>query len=251
MSRQNIYDNEAFFEGYHALRADADSPNHIEEKPALSALLGDVRGKRILDLGCGYGDDCAAFFRLGAAEVIGIDISIRMIDFARKQNPAENIEYLVMAIEDMNRLHGPFDIVVSSLAVHYVEDFTGLATQVFSLLSSDGIFLFSQEHPLTTAPIEGAQWVRKPDGSVDHYRLTDYSRSGKRAVSWLVDGVVKYHRTFSDLVNGLSAAGFIIAETSEPSAPEEVIRRLPRYGKTLHKPDFLLVKAYKPGFPII
>jgi hypothetical protein len=124
-------------------------------------------------------------------------------------------------------------------------DFNKLAKDVYSLLNDNGIFVFSQEHPLTTAPIAGVKWIKDNDGHVSHYCLTDYMRSGERNVSWFVDEIKKYHRTFSELLNGLILAGFKIEEVSEPVPGEETIKRLPHYKKDLHKPDFLIVKARK------
>lgn len=66
-----------------------------------------------------------------------------------------------------------------------------------------GYFIFSQEHPLTTASISGTSWAKDENGNVLHYKLTDYSRCGKRSTTWIVDGVEKYHRTFSKIINSL------------------------------------------------
>ena len=58
MAQQNIYDNEIFFEGYKKLRENTASANVLFEIPALLSLLPDLEGKRVLDLGCGYGEHC-------------------------------------------------------------------------------------------------------------------------------------------------------------------------------------------------
>lgn len=245
MSKQNIYDNETFFSGYFKLRENNDSANNLEEKPAIFSMLGDVNGKSIIDLGCGYGENCRAFSEMGAERIVGIDLSQKMLEIAKKENHAQNIQYLNMPMENIKSLSDKFDIAVSSLALHYIKDYDKLINDVCSLLKPGGIFLFSQEHPLTTAPIDGAKWIKNEDGSVDHYRLTDYTRAGERTVSWFIDGVVKYHRTFSQLINGLVRSGFVILEMEEPVASPETIRRLPQYGKDLHKPNFLMIKAKK------
>ena len=245
MSKQNIYDNDLFFDGYYRLRKNQDSANNLEEKPALFSMLPCLKGKKIIDLGCGYGENCKAFADMGAEQIVGIDISKKMLAIARKEHHAANIEYRNMPMEDLRFDGWEFDVAVSSLAIHYVRDFEEIAKNVYSILAEGGLFIFSQEHPLTTAPISGAQWVTDADGNLDHYRLTDYARSGKRSVSWLVDGVIKYHRTFSDLLNALITAGFIIEETREPVPTWETVNRLPHYAKDLHKPNFLIIKAKK------
>lgn len=110
----------------------------------------------------------------------------------------------------------PFDVVFSSLAVHYVRDFLKLCADVFSLLTPGGFFIFSQENPLTTAPSADEIWTRDETGKVLYYNLSEYSVSGKRTIRWFVDGVIKYHRTFSDIVNALAGAGFVITAMREP-----------------------------------
>ena len=183
---------------------------------------------------------------MGARSVTGTDISEKMLAVAQQESTGESIRYLHMPMEDISALMlERFDIIVSSLAIHYVEDFERLARDIYSLLTEGGLFLFSQEHPLTTAPKEGVRWLRSASGETEGYVLTDYAQPGKRCVSWMAGGVIKYHRTFSDILNGLCRAGFRIEELREPLPPEDALSRLPSLKKEAHKPNFLLVKAYK------
>lgn len=227
------------------MRANADSTNNLEEKPAIFSMIGNMEHKSILDLGCGYGENCKMFSDNLALFIVGIDISEKMLNVAKSENNAKNIKYFNMCMEDISSLNNKFDIVVSSLALHYVKDFNKLVKDIFSLMNDGGIFVFSQEHPLTTAPINGANWIKNENGIVDHYRLTDYSKSGDRKVSWFVDGVIKYHRTFSDIINGLILAGFIIDTVDEPIPTKDMIKKSPNYENNLHKPNFLIIKARK------
>lgn len=85
MSKQNIYDNEIFFEGYKSIRQKKENANILFEKPALFSLLPDLKGKQILDLGCGYGENCMEFVKMGASKVVGVDISKKMLEVAKKR----------------------------------------------------------------------------------------------------------------------------------------------------------------------
>ncbi len=245
MTDQNIYDDPTFFDGYRALRENPYSANELIEKPALFALAPDLRGKRVLDMGCGYGENCREFARRGAAEVLGIDISEKMLAVAEAENDCANVRFQRHSMSDLAQLEGTFDVIFSSLAMHYIEDFPALARAAADHLTAGGYLIFSQEHPLTTAVLDGTYWEKDADGNVLHYRLTGYGIPGERQVHWFVDGVRKYHRTFSDLINALTAAGFVIEAASEPLPSEEIIRNHPRYRNDLHKPDFLLIKARK------
>ncbi|MBQ8257920.1 MAG: methyltransferase domain-containing protein [Clostridia bacterium] len=240
---QNIFDNKDFFDGYKKIRSNEYSANNLEEKPALFSLSPDLSGKAVLDLGCGYGENCAEFKARGASTVLGVDISEKMLEVAIEEHP--DIEFLRADMSDLSFIKGKYDVVFSSLAVHYVEDFSAFAKSVYGILNPGGYFIFSQEHPLTTAPISGANWFRDDDGNVLHYKLTDYARGGKRSTKWIVEGVEKYHRTFSEIVNSLCEAGFTIERMMEPVPTRETIERDKSWEKDLHKPNFLLVKAKK------
>lgn len=240
---QNIFDNQEFFDGYKKIRSNRYSANNLEEKPALFSLAPDLTGKAVLDLGCGYGENCAEFKARGTSTVLGVDISEKMLAVAIEEHP--DIEFLRADMSDLSFIKGKYDVVFSSLAVHYVEDFSAFAKSVCDILNPGGYFIFSQEHPLTTAPITGASWFRDDDGNVLHYKLTDYARGGKRSTKWIVESVEKYHRTFSEIVNSLCEAGFSIERMMEPVPTEETIAMDKSWEKDLHKPNFLLVKAKK------
>lgn len=246
MSRsQNIYDDPHFFEGYKRLRDDPINANNLEEKPALFSLSPDLTGKAVLDLGCGYGENCAMFRALGASKVVGVDISEKMLDIAIHEHP--DITFIRGDISDLSFLDGGYDVIFSSLALHYIANFNSVIQAVYDLLNEGGIFIFSQEHPLTTAPItiNGSRWEKDENGEALHYKLTDYGISGKRCTHWIVDGVEKYHRTFSEIVNALSTAGFRIEAMLEPVPREDTLRAYPQRKRYLHKPIFLLIKAVK------
>lgn len=136
MAKQNIYDNETFYEGYKRIRDNKNNANNLFEIPALLSLLPDLKDKRILDLGCGFGEHCKMFVEDGAASVVGIDISEKMLEVAKRENSDDRITYLNMAMEDIGQLDMEFDLVVSSLAFHYVEDFSGVVTRIFQMVGT-------------------------------------------------------------------------------------------------------------------
>lgn len=244
---QNIYDDETFFDGYRRLRENADNANDLFETPALLSLLPNLAGRTVLDLGCGCGDHCAEYARRGARRVLGVDISEKMLSAARRENAGEGIEYRRMAMEDIASLDERFDVVASSLAIHYVQDFAGLARAVYALLNPGGAFVFSQEHPANTCFSGGERWTKDERGEKLYANLSNYSVDGERVSHWFVDGVKKYHRTFSTVLNTLIEAGFILERLVEPVPDEAALRAHPERRDLLHKPDFLLVKAKKPA----
>ena len=246
MAKQNIFDNEIFFENYQKLREREVNANNLFEIPERLKLMPDLKGLRILDLGCGAGDECREYIEMGASEVVGVDISEKMLEVAREKNSDPAITYLCMPMEDIGKIEGGFDLVVSSLALHYVEDFEGVVKNVYRLLSDGGIFLFSQEHPLSTC-YEGTEdrWTRDETGRKIHANIANYCVEGRKDSTWFVEGIQRYHRMFSTIVNTLADNGFRILKMAEPYPTEELVEKYPEYYDLYHKPDFLFVKAQK------
>ena len=245
MAQQNIYDNEIFFEGYRKIRQKESNANDLFEIPALLSMMPDLKWKRVLDLGCGYGEHCKMFVDRGAERVVGIDISKKMLEIAKTENSDPKIEYRNMPMENINTLNEPFDVVVSSLALHYVEDFVGVAKSVYHLLDQGGIFLFSQEHPLVTCHSRGSRWTKDENGKKLHLNLSNYGISGERTTTWFVDDLKIYHRTFSEIINTLTEVGFSIERMIEPLPSEALLEQYPEHRDLFHKPDFLLLKVRK------
>ena len=240
---QNIYDNETFFEGYKKIRQDKQSANILEEIPAIYSLAPDLHGKDVIDLGCGYAEHCAHFKKMGAKEVVGVDISEKMLEVAKRENPG--IKFVRADISDLSFVHKKYDVVFSSLTLHYIKDFNSLAKQVFAILKKGGEFIFSQEHPFSTAPIDGPKWIKNEKGETVAYNLSDYALSGKRKVNWLVEDVIMYHRTFSEVINALIDAGFKVERVLEPLPSKAAIKKEPKLKRRYHKPNFLIIKAVK------
>ena len=246
MAKQNIYDNETFFDGYMKLRAKEVNANNLFELPTLFSLMPDLEGKRVLDLGCGSGERCIDYLNRGAAGVTGIDISEKMLAVAKSEHSDPRITYIQMPMEDIGSIDGTFDVVISSLAIHYVEDFSGVVKNVYRLLNEGGIFLFSQEHPLATCfSGTGSRWTFDESGNKIHVNIADYCIEGRKDSTWFVEGIQRYHRMFSTVVNTLADNGFKILKMAEPYPSEEIVQQYPEYADLYHKPDFLFVKACK------
>ena len=82
---RNIFDDQVFFENYMELRSREDNYNVLLEQPAMLEVLPEMQGKAVLDLGCGYGDNCRDFIERGARRAVGVDISERMLNAAERK----------------------------------------------------------------------------------------------------------------------------------------------------------------------
>lgn len=246
-TEQNIFDDQTFFTEYQKLGDNRANYNNLIEQPAMKKLMPDTAGKSVLDLGCGCGHNCVDFVRNGAESVLGIDISEKMLAVANKEAKNDKIKYLQMSMSELDKLSMKFDIVYSSLAFHYVPDFQKLANDIYNLLNTGGYLLFSQEHPIVTATFDGKQHYNKDEnGNYTSFTFSNYNQPGERDTFWYIDGVKKYHRTFSNIISALCRVGFVIDTVCEPLPIENATDFIPNIlEKELIKPTFLIVKASK------
>lgn len=242
---QNIYDEPIFFEGYKNLRQADTGLNGALEVPALRKLLPDLSGARILDLGCGFGDFARYARSIGADAVVALDVSQNMISEARRLTDDLSVEYVCNSIEGYNPPSESFDLVVSSMALHYVNDYRAVVDKVYGSLASGGKFIFSVEHPSCTANPIG--WLVDENGLQTSWPLDRYQDEGIRQTKWFVDDVLKYHRTTETYVSALLNAGFRLDHLQEPKPTEQALAERPSLSINLRRPPVLLLGMTKPA----
>jgi len=241
--KQNKYDDAVFFEKYSRMDRSVKGLAGAGEWETLQRMLPDFAGKRVLDLGCGFGWHCAYAFEQGARQVVGIDISEKMLAVAREKTP-KGIVYIRTPIEEAEFAPRSFDAVISSLALHYVESFDNIVKKVSDWLVPGGEFVFSAEHPVFTA--EGGQdWVYGEDGKILHFPVDNYFYAGKRETRFLGERVVKYHRTLTTYLGGLLTGGFEIIGFAEPQPPARMLKEVPGMADELRRPMMMIVSARK------
>jgi 2-polyprenyl-3-methyl-5-hydroxy-6-metoxy-1,4-benzoquinol methylase len=244
---QNIYDDPDFLAGYRTLERFGAGWTRAAEHGDLLALLPDVDGRRVLDLGCGAGQLAHFLARAGAADVVGVDLSEQMLALARADWAHPRVAYRRGAIEDVTFPPARFDLVVSSLAFHYVDDYAGLLRRIAEWLVPGGVLVYSTEHPIYTARLPGDGWVLDDAGRRMRWSLDAYSDEGAREEIWFVEGVRKVHRTLATLINGVVDAGLIVERVVEPVPSDEWLRSHPQAHDERRRPMFLLIRARKPA----
>lgn len=243
---QNIYDKEVFFDEYKSMREKPINANNLIEIPAMKKLLPFLKGKRVLDLGCGMGEMTKYYSKLGASFVLGVDISQNMLDIANKTNKLDNIEYKLLPLEEIDKINDKFDVVISSLAFHYIQDYNKLIKDIYNLLNNDGILLFSQENPIGTCFVSQNKIANKLDiEGKRYYLVSDYNNNGLRKNDWNDCAVEKYHRNFTVTINTLIFNKFTLLEIQEPVASKEAIELEPKYKNQFDRPYFLIIKCKK------
>lgn len=246
------YDDEAIFESYKKMRQAEGCYNDLLEQPAMAQLIGDVTGKHILDVGCGWGDGAKRLAEAGAESVYAIDPSKNMLDQARKTNNHPAIHWALIGVEIMDTIERKFDIAVSSLALHYINNLAGAFEKIHRRLVDGGVFVFSMEHPIRTANITAQRWQMADDGdekpfsALDAYIMDGYWSEGFRKAAWIGKNVSKNHRRMETILNTLIDTGFVIDRVLEPLPTAEMIKQFPgKMGKAKVRPQYLVIKCHK------
>jgi SAM-dependent methyltransferase len=241
---QNIYDDAEFFAGYAQLPRSIDGLAGAAEWPAMRAMLPAMAGRRVLDLGCGYGWFCRWASAAGATSVLGLDVSEKMLERAQAEPPDATITYRRQDLDAVTLPEGTFDLVHSSLTLHYIADLPRLIGEVGRALVPGGAMVFSIEHPLYTAP-SSPGFVTAASGHTT-WPLDDYLSEGARTTDWITNGIVKYHRTIATYVNAIVAAGLVLDHLDEWGPTEEQIIEHPDWAFERLRPPFLLAAAHRP-----
>jgi SAM-dependent methyltransferase len=280
---QNVYDNPQFFSAYGNLPRSQHGLSAAPEWPTLKRMITNtklstevtespLKGSRILDLGSGYGWFLRWARANGAEYLKGIDISQNMVKLAKEteaemkrksqsQGPNEvSTTEILFEVADLETITfdnkpeaGLYDMVYSSLTFHYIEDISRLFREIHTCLKKHkehgqtGRFIFSIEHPVSTAPtLSGQAWRVIQEEGEDRtvWALNSYGDEGLRLTNWLgTEGVRKYHRTVETYVTALHDSGFVLTGLKDWSPSKEDIAGKPEWKGERHRPYFLLISA--------
>lgn len=238
---QNIYDNPDFFAGYSQLPRQVLGLDGAPEWPAIQAMLPDLRGKRVVDLGCGFGWASRWMRAQGAASVLGLDLSQNMIARATADTSDPAIEYRIADLDALDLPSAEFDLAYSALTFHYVRDFDRLVQRIHKSLAPGGHFVFTIEHPIFMAAAH-PHWIADEDGRKT-WPVNGYSDEGERRTDWFAKGVLKYHRTLATTLNALIGAGFRLKRVEEFAPTPEQIRQMPALAEERERPMMLMISA--------
>mgnify|MGYP001081885643 CR=1 FL=1 len=240
---QNVYDDPDFFAGYSQLRRQTQGLDGAPEWPVLRDLLPRLAGKRVVDLGCGFGWAARWMREQGAASVLGLDLSRNMIARAKTSTTDSAIAYQVADLDTLDLPTAAFDLAFSSLAFHYVADFARLVGVIHQALAPSGHLVFSIEHPVFMAATR-PHWIADEDGRKT-WPVNRYSIEGERRSEWFVKDVLKHHRTLGTTLNTLIDSGFQIRRVVEFAPTTEQIAQMPELIEELERPMMLLVSAQR------
>lgn len=244
------YDDLAKF--YFERRADKSrfDYNRDIEVPGMLVAVGSVKGLRVLDEGCGFGDHLSQLADEAAEELIGLDASKEMINFARKQS----IPSSQFAVHDLNKPlpfeDAHFDRVFASLTVFYIKNLRQLFTENYRILKPGGRFSFSIFHPvLMLMNTSGKGLVGTRQDSQGRFKIYgDYFNENQQQADMGSLGKVEvYPYTLQTYFDTLNEVGFQL-KTYHDLLPIQEAKKYPeKYKLTTTLPTFIVITAIKPS----
>lgn len=239
-----IYDDPDFFKAYSQMDRSKKGLAGAGEWHELKTVLPDFTGKRVLDLGCGYGWHCRYAAEHGAKTVLGIDTSAKMLAEAATMTHDQHIVYQQMDMQDIDQLPGSFDVILSSLAIHYIADYAGLVQKISAKLPLGGQFIMSVEHPVFTAQGDET-WIKDDRGPNLYWPVDRYFAEGQRETEFLDHRIQKYHRTLTTYLNTLLDHHLRLDRVIEPTPTAAMVRDIPGMADELRRPMMLIVATTK------
>jgi ubiquinone/menaquinone biosynthesis C-methylase UbiE len=234
---------------YYAFRKRGGTANDLVEMPAMKKLTGDVRGKKILDAGCGFGSYSIYCARQGA-DVTAVDISPTMIELAEKEAAKAGVK-IDFRVRDADHLEDvpdqTFDMAISSVAACF--NISLFFKEVARVLKTGGAFCFSDVHPMLSSSTKVGQ------GKVSARVVDQYFHHGIRKAMNVFGKIDPSdedyewhweHYTLEDYCTSMRQAGFLIEALWEPE-PEPSTRHLnpELYDRASRYPFFVLIRAIK------
>ncbi len=239
----SVYDEGEFYESYMKRRNRPESPNNIIEKPILLEMIGNVTGKRVLDLGCGDAEIGVELLQQGGTSYLGVEGSENMTLAATQNLEGTTGQVLHSSMEEWQPQPEQYDLVLSRFALHYVADLSSVFKKVHDSLLLGGKFIFSVQHPVLTSSAKSAEGsCRRSDWVVD-----DYFNQGERVEPWIGKKVIKYHRTIEEYFQLLLAAGFMVEDLREGTPRPENFSNREEYERRMRIPLVLIISGTKRG----
>ena len=216
----------------YAIENDEGAYNAYYERPATISLLGDVSGRRVLEVGCGAGPLTAWLVDHGAS-VMATDISPEMAKLARRRIGDRATVLVADLGEPLSFAQdASFDLVVGSLVLHYLRDWTPVLSEFRRVLTGDGVVVFSTHHPTMDAELHS------PNDYFAIKRVTEVWKKGQGEFE-----VTFWRRPLTAMSEAISEAGFLIERLVEPTPEPELQERYPEiYDLIRTKPRFLFFR---------
>lgn len=226
--------------------------------PAFLDFIGDIKDKKVLDVGCGEGYNTRIFTQK-EPRLTGVDISKKMIQLAQAEEKKKplGIKYYNASWTDLSLFKNrSFDIVLSTLALMDGPSYEEALQEFYRVLKPKGELFFSVTHPCFLPP--GYSSLKDKHGTKTHKVVGNYFKEGPWKFTWHLSKEINksdaqtftsmsYHRTISTYINNLLKAGFILKEIQEPRPSDKACKQNKRLKSSRDvAASFLFIHAIKP-----
>jgi len=207
--------------------------NAAYERPAMRAAAGDVAGLDVLDAGCAAGEH-AAWLIANGARTVALDVSPAMVALARARLGSSALAIEADLARPLPFADGSFDLVFSSLALHYLEDWLPPLREFGRVLRPGGRLVLSTHHPFMTVD------------EVPAYRQVTLVEETWTGFGPQPVRVRFYHRPLERMLADLDAVKFRVRRLHEPVPAPEAEARDPALAARLRaRPWFLILDAVR------
>lgn len=216
--------------------------------PVVFGWLGNLKGKQILDAGCGEGSFAHALATRGAA-VTGVDASSELLRIANDAHRAPTLSFREADLRaPLPFPHGAFDTVVSLMALMDFDPIEGALREFCRVLRPRGNLIIALPHPFFASGTLGKTALQKLFFKPPHYRISRYATAFTRP--WQIRGISEatpyYHRPLRAYGEALRGAGFAITHLEEPVFSKEFVRGKSNFMKlSAEVPPLLILKAMR------
>jgi 2-polyprenyl-3-methyl-5-hydroxy-6-metoxy-1,4-benzoquinol methylase len=226
--------------------------------PATFKLIGNVKGKKVLDLACGEGYNTRVLAKKGAT-VVGVDFSEKLVELARHSEIKERlgIVYYVADAANMEKIQSNhFDLVTCFMALQDIENYKEAIFEVARVLKEKGRFVFSIPHPCFIGHVvkDGeniTSWIYEDGTQEKSFVIRQYFGIGKYEVQWDMERIAKpfkttaFHRTLTDYFQSLHQSGLLVSRLVEPRPTLKAVSKYPSLRKRLRIPQSISIEAVK------
>lgn len=204
--------------------------------------VGDVSGRKVVDLGCGEGRFSRMLAERGAV-VTGVDLCRPFIEYAKNHCASDEV-YQIGDMEDLRGISSDeFDLAVSYITLVDVPDLRSAVCEAIRVLRRGGRFVVCNLHPMVLA---SPGWIKQGVRQL-HYPVDRYFDEGERNISLREDQPwTNFHRTLSTHIRTFLEVGFTLEDLREPTPTEEQAEQYPYISDNLRVPEFIIYILRKP-----
>jgi SAM-dependent methyltransferase len=209
--------------------------------PVMLDLCGDVRGERMLDIGCGEGRFCRMLAERGAS-VTGIDVIAEMAQTARARGSAHDA-FVLAGAQALPFADATFDLAVSYVTLVDIVEYAAAIREAARVLRPGGRFVVANLNFVTAS----LGWQRDDDGNRMYHRVDRYADEFPQVLEWAGMRIVNWHRPLANYMAAFLSSGLILRDFLTPVPEDQSLRDDPQMEDWFRVPLFNVMRWEKPG----